>query len=90
MTDPNNCANCGDPLPPGQPAGNRYCKKCAASYWRGAATQNQPAPAEDGAAQTVPGECANCGAPLPPGEPSDNRYCENCAAAWRQGPAAPE
>lgn len=35
MTGPGNCANCGEPLPPGQPGDNRYCVKCTARYWRG-------------------------------------------------------
>jgi AcrR family transcriptional regulator len=40
MTDPGHCANCGTPLPPGQPADSRYCARCTAAWRRG------PAPRE--------------------------------------------
>ncbi len=88
MTDPGNCANCGEPLPPGQPGDNRYCVKCTARYWRGAAARKQLAPPEDDAPQDVSGNCANCGEPLPPGQSAVNSYCAKCAAAWQRGPTA--
>jgi len=90
MTDPGHCANCGAPLPPGQPADSRYCAKCTAAYWRGAAAREQPDPVEDDATRSNPGHCANCGALLPRDQPADSRYCAKCTAAWRRGPAARE
>jgi predicted RNA-binding Zn-ribbon protein involved in translation (DUF1610 family) len=79
------CANCGAPLPPDQPADHRYCAKCAAAWKRGNAAREQGAPVEDDAAPAVAAKCANCGAPLPPDQPADHRYCAKCAAAWQGG-----
>ena len=66
----------------------RYCVKCTARYWRGAAARKQLAPPEDDAPQDVSGNCANCGEPLPPGQSAVNSYCAKCAAAWQRGPTA--
>ena len=87
MSTPGQCANCGGPLPPDQPAGNHYCEKCAAAWQRGNAPREQRVAVEADVTPPLPGKCANCGAPLSPDRPADHRYCEKCAAAWQQGNA---
>lgn len=87
MDAPGQCANCGAPLPPDQPAGHGYCENCAAAWHRGNIPPEHRAPVEEAVTRTVSGQCANCGAPLPPDQPAGHHYCEKCAAAWHRGNA---
>jgi predicted RNA-binding Zn-ribbon protein involved in translation (DUF1610 family) len=80
------CANCGAALPADQPAGHRYCEKCAAAWQRGNDPQEQPAASGDDT-RAGSGQCANCGAELPADQPAGHHYCEKCAAAWQRGKA---
>ena len=73
MTVASHCGNCKAPLPPDQPADNRYCGTCTAA-WQGGPTTSP-----------VAGTCANCKTPLPTDQPTDNRYCAKCTAAWQRG-----
>jgi predicted RNA-binding Zn-ribbon protein involved in translation (DUF1610 family) len=82
------CANCGAPLPPGQPADHNYCEKCASAWQRGKASQELRALGVDDVTRSVQRECANCGASLPPDQPADHNYCEKCASAWQRGNAS--
>ena len=85
MGVPGQCANCGAPLPPDQPAGHDYCEKCAAAWHRGNVSQEPRTLGEKGGTRTGPDHCANCGTPLPPDQPAGHHYCETCAAAWQRG-----
>jgi DNA-directed RNA polymerase subunit RPC12/RpoP len=76
MASPSNCANCGAPLPPDQPADHNYCERCSAAWHRETA-------------DAVTGICANCGTPLPSDQPAGHSYCEKCSAAWQRRNAVP-
>lgn len=87
MTEPGQCANCGTPLPAGQPAGHHYCASCAAAWSGGDAQRGEGAAAGEDAAPAGGGQCANCQAPLPADQPAGHHYCASCAAAWQRGQA---